>query len=175
MNAELLAAAKRGDVARVRARLSEGAEPNAAEFGTAMYWAARINSVQSMEALADAGAAIDPPRGDSAATAPLAAAAMKGHAAAVLWLLRRGADWRRIDMHGHSARDLAAQWGRTEATAALDDWIVENGADELQDTDEGVRYHTMTKMPCVSPALSALHMPRSLAVSSPLRAPWRLD
>ena len=144
MNAELLAAAKRGDVARVRARLSEGAEPNAAEFGTAMYWAARINSVQSMEALADAGAAIDPPRGDSAATAPLAAAAMKGHAAAVRWLLRRGADWRRIDMHGHSARDLAAQWGRTEATAALDDWIVENGAEELQDTDESVRYHTMT-------------------------------
>ena len=163
MNAELLAAAKRGDVARVRARLSEGAEPNAAEFGTAMYWAARINSVQSMEALADAGAAIDPPRGDSAATAPLAAAAMKGHAAAVLWLLRRGADWRRIDMHGHSARDLAAQWGRTEATAALDDWIVENGAaEELQDTDESVRYHTMTKMPCVSPALSVLYMPRSL-------------
>lgn len=128
MNAALLAVVKRGDLASVQEKLSHGADPEAVdEQGcSALHWAARQNYVDIMQVLSDAGVDID--RTSRHGATPLISAAMKGHTEAVKWLLSRGADWHMADAHGHTARDLAQQWERTEATLAIDAWILEHGS-----------------------------------------------
>jgi hypothetical protein len=66
---------------------------------------------------------------DSYDWTPVMAAAHGGCKDAVEWLLKKGADWRRVDGSGMSALDRALAKGKMGAAAAtcLEQWILEHG------------------------------------------------
>jgi Domain of unknown function (DUF4274)/Ankyrin repeats (3 copies) len=90
LSEELLNAAQRGEVERVRGLLARGASPSAKdrEAGSALHIAARVGNVEIVEALIAAGAKVE---NRSRAQTPLDCAASCGHVAVAEALMKAGA------------------------------------------------------------------------------------
>lgn len=97
-DAQLLEAAGKGDVVRIKELLSSSAQVNAVDTwgNTPLLNAAREGQVESARMLLDAGAEVD---GRGGAMTPLAAAALRGHTILVRLLIRKGA---RVDVIGEN-------------------------------------------------------------------------
>ena len=115
--------ARRGDMAAVRALLDEGplnvneGDP-AREHETPLHLAAAEGHVNVVEALLSAGAA--PSVTTTAGWTALHRAALWGQAGAAAALVRGGADFRVMEVHGATPRDVARQYGHQETVQFLD-------------------------------------------------------
>ena len=120
-------AARRGDIAEVRALLVQGADANAAHGDgmSALHWAAERGDVEVVEVLVHAGAVVD------AATrighyTPLHVASTVGQTAVIERLIKAGADvTAATSTSGVTPLHLAAASGSPAAVAAL----LDHGAD----------------------------------------------
>jgi ankyrin repeat protein len=124
---ELLDAARRGDVAAVRAYLKEGADPNAAlgDGLTALHLAAQQGNVEIAKILIDAGARVGAGTRIGRYT-PLHLAAEGAHTAVIQTLLAAKADPAAVATpSGSTPLHLAAKAMNGESAARL---LVENGA-----------------------------------------------
>ena len=115
----LIFAAERGDLARVRQLLRDGANPDAhdAAGNTALIFAARDGRLDMVRALLDHGASADWIDGEG--VTPLILAAFKNHPAIAELLLERGASPARHDQWGRNALDYALRRGADDAIARL--------------------------------------------------------
>lgn len=114
-------AAMRGDSARVRLLLKQGADVNAAQGDgmTALHWAASRGDASQVAMLAYAGARVDALTRNGNYT-PLHLAARGGRAAAVRALLKAGANPNAVTSAGGvTALHFAAGIGSTESILAL--------------------------------------------------------
>ena len=114
-------AAMRGDTARVRALIKQGADVNAAQGDgmTALHWAASRGDAAEVALLTYAGARVEALTRNGNYT-PLHLAARGGRAAAVKALLKVGANAKAVTSTGGATPlHLAAGIGSTEAIAAL--------------------------------------------------------
>lgn len=114
-------AAMRGDTARVRVLLRQGADVNGAQGDgmTALHWAATRGDANQITMLVYAGARLEASTRNGNYT-PLHLAARGGRAAAVKALLKAGADANAITSAGGATPlHLAAGIGSTESLAAL--------------------------------------------------------
>jgi ankyrin repeat protein len=114
-------AAMRGDTARVRMLLRQGADVNAAQGDgmTALHWAATRGDANQITMLVYAGARLEASTRNGNYT-PLHLAARGGRAAAVKALLKVGADARAVTSAGGATPlHLAAGIGSTESITAL--------------------------------------------------------
>lgn len=118
-------AAKRGDVAAVRALLKKGQKVNVAgtDGTTALHWAAHRKDATLMEVLLRAGA--DVKAANRYGATPLSLAAAHGHAAVIERLLKAGADPNTASAAGETVLMTVA---RTGSVAAID-LLVARGAD----------------------------------------------
>jgi ankyrin repeat protein len=122
---DLVAAAKAGDFAAVRAQLAEGADVDAAgaDGATALHWAVQHGESSIVDALL--GADARPDIATRNGVTPLAIAALSGSDELVSRLLEAGADPNERSEEGQTALMLAARNGRPEAVRVL----LERGAD----------------------------------------------
>ena len=114
-------AAMRGDTARVRTLLKQGADVNAAQGDgmTALHWAATRGDAAQIAMLTYAGARLEASTRNGNYT-PLHLAARGGRAAAVKALLKAGANAKAITTAGGTTPlHFAAGIGSTEAVTAL--------------------------------------------------------
>ena len=114
-------AAMRGDTARVRALLKQGADVNAAQGDgmTALHWAASRGDAAEVAMLVYAGARVEASTRNGNYT-PLHLAARGGRAAAVKALLKAGASAKATTSAGGATPlHLAAGIGSTESISAL--------------------------------------------------------
>jgi ankyrin repeat protein len=118
-------AARRGDVAAVRALLKQGADVNeaAGDGMTALHWAAERGDAELVSMLLSAGAN---PRATTrlGGYRPIHLASLGGHARATAALIAAGADANAATTTGASALMLAARSGSTDTVTRL----IENGA-----------------------------------------------
>ena len=99
-----------------------------------LYFAARSGDVRALEKAVAAGGDLNFKYDDKKAQTPLIAAAKHGHAAAVAWLLSRGAlDFRTTD--GNTAMHEAARFGHDRVVAAL----LDRGSDHFSRNAAGLR------------------------------------
>ncbi|HEV7919188.1 MAG TPA: ankyrin repeat domain-containing protein [Thermoanaerobaculia bacterium] len=109
VQADLIDAARGGDVRALQGALARGASPNAIDDGpngwTPLLHAIHKGQAGSVTALLDAGA--DPNRSSREGTTPLTMAAGYGYAPIVREPLHRGADPSLANARGETARDLA--------------------------------------------------------------------
>lgn len=121
----LIAAAKRGDEAAVRAQIRARSAINAAspDGTTALYWAARGDHVSIVRLLLGAGARVKD--ADRYGITPLALAAINGSAPVISALLDAGADATGRVGDGETVLMAAARTGRTDAAKLL----LDRGAD----------------------------------------------
>ena len=114
-------AAMRGDTARVRALIKQGADVNAAQGDgmTALHWAATRGDAAGVAMLAYAGARVEALTRNGNYT-PLHLAARGGRAAAVKALLKAGASAKAVTSAGGATPlHFAAAIGSTESITAL--------------------------------------------------------
>ncbi len=123
--AEIAAAASKGDTAAVERLLKSGADVNAqqADGATALQWAAYRGDVKLTERLLKAGA--KPGLGNHNGATPMWLAASHGDAAVIQVLLKGGADANEQLPLGRRPLMLAARSGSVEAVRAL----IDRGAD----------------------------------------------
>ena len=119
---DLWAAARAGDLPRIRALAAEGEDLDARDSLqlTALHWAATADRADACELLLELGA--DPESTDGSAATPLISGAFWGSAEACEVLLARGADPEARNQDGTRAGDLAEwTWGdeRRGATAFI--------------------------------------------------------
>lgn len=105
---------------------SAALDASAAVSEEGMMDAAVQGDVQQLKKLTEADPALLQARGDLGWT-PLHAAAVKGHEAAVKFLLEQGADPLAKDGSGRSAEELATLGGYTSIAKALADAAQEDG------------------------------------------------
>ena len=115
----LVAAAKSGDLARMRALLRDKAVVDQAEADgtTALHWAAHRNDAEAIELLLRAGAAVRAT--NRFGVFPLHLAAVNGSAAAIERLLRAGADPNGALPEGETALMTATRSGSVAAVKTL--------------------------------------------------------
>ncbi|MFD3546657.1 ankyrin repeat domain-containing protein [Streptomyces sp. NPDC058655] len=133
LSEQLVAAAGRGDGARVAALLRAGAEPGDAdaEGTTALYAAAVSGHSALVRMLLARGADPDAASGGPADGTPLCAAASWGDAATVRELLAHGADpGLREDGAGMSPLEWAVRGGHADAAGLLRGAVGEHTARE---------------------------------------------
>jgi ankyrin repeat protein len=119
---DLIAAAKSGDMAAVRALIEKRTNVNAAEVDgtTALHWAIRANDLSMAELLLRAGA--NPNAANRYGITPLSLAASAGNAPILSMLLRAGADAKAAEAllpDGEKLLMLAARTGNVETLQAL--------------------------------------------------------
>lgn len=116
-------AASKNDVAKIRALLNQGANPNEADQNgeTALIWAAQEGSLEAARLLVDGGAAVDQP-GHAQNTA-LLVAAYKGHLPVVQFLHSKGADIEASNASGETPLARAVVMNRTEVVH----WLLKQG------------------------------------------------
>ncbi len=117
---KLVAAAQRGDVARVAQALQSGAKPDSAERSvTALWWACQEGHAEVAKLLVSHGADVNFRDGDG--FTPLHQAVGGNHPELVLFLLERGADVNaRVQADGNStALHTAASYGLGECARVL--------------------------------------------------------
>ena len=124
-DADLIDAAKAGDLHAVRAEIEAGADVDArsSDGSTALHWAVEGHAVEIVDALLEAGA--DPTVASRNRVTPLSLAALTGDAAVIERLLAAGADPNERSEEGQTALMLAARNGRPDAVRLL----LEAGAD----------------------------------------------
>ncbi len=115
----LIDAVKAGDLARVQALLTEGANVNDAEPDgtTPLHWAAHGRQVQLTRLLLEAGAVANV--GNRYGVRPLSLAAVNGDAAVIEALLEAGANPNSSLMEGETVLMTAARSGSVEAVELL--------------------------------------------------------
>jgi ankyrin repeat protein len=115
----VVAAAKAGDRAAVRAALAQKADVNAAEPDgtTALHWAARADDRETVDLLLRAGARVDAV--NRYGVTPLALAAENGSAAMAQALLTAGADPNAVVGAGQTPLMTAARTGSLETVRLL--------------------------------------------------------
>lgn len=121
-NSHLVAAAKHGDIAKVRALLDNGADVNSRTTlfdDTSLILAAQYGHTAVTHLLLDRGADVNA-KGKGGQTA-LMAAARYGHTATVKILLQRGADVNTRSKDGATALSLARHERHTEIVRLLKD------------------------------------------------------
>lgn len=119
-SAALGAAARSGDVTRIKMEIASGTDVNRvdpATSRTALHWAAQEGQVEAIKALLDANA--DLAAIDRVGMAALAIAAKGGHAEATAVLLERGADPNLRDAAGGSPLLWAAGLGNSGTVELL--------------------------------------------------------
>jgi ankyrin repeat protein len=119
LSAQLISAARDGDVRAVRTLLARKANANAAEADgtTALHWAARNDSVEIADLLLQAGA--NPNAANRYGVTPLPLAATNGSAIMVEALLKAGASPNSAMGAGETALMAAARSGNLQAVKAL--------------------------------------------------------
>jgi uncharacterized protein len=117
--AELVAAARTGDGATVRAllRRETPADAQHVDGTTALHWAVRNDDRDTAAALLGAGA--DPRAANRYGITPLHLAAQNGSAAMIALLLEAGADANEIGIEGESVLMTAARTGVVDAARVL--------------------------------------------------------
>ena len=118
-NADLIASAKLGEVARVRELLSKGAAVNASDRRgmTPLMWASASGNLEVVQQLLERGAIVDRRAADG--TTALMLASANGFTEIVRALLGRGADVTAA-RGGVKARQLAFDRGHTDVVTLLD-------------------------------------------------------
>jgi ankyrin repeat protein len=132
----LAQAAARGDAAEVRSLLQGGADPNGADGSriTPLMWAGRAGSVESIRALAAAGAALDTRDQAVNGWTALVHAIHKGQDDAADALLAAGADPNVRCDGGSTALMFAAAYGNARMVRTL----LDRGADPHAEATGGV-------------------------------------
>lgn len=118
-NSRLLEAAKKADVAGVRAALSQHPDVNAAEpdGATALYWAAYRDNLAIADLLLAAGANVK--AANRYNVTPLSLACTNGNAALIERLLKAGADPNAVSEEGETALMTASLTGNEAAIKTL--------------------------------------------------------
>src|SRR5690606_7517052 len=124
-DADLIDAAKAGNLHAVRAEIEAGADVDArsSDGSTALHWAVEGHAVEIVDALLEAGA--DATVASRNRVTPLSLAALTGDAAVIERLLAAGADPNERSEEGQTALMLAARNGRPDAVRLL----LDRGAD----------------------------------------------
>ncbi|RSN68323.1 ankyrin repeat domain-containing protein [Candidatus Korarchaeum cryptofilum] len=120
LNRDLLKAAARGDLEKVRELLDKCADVNARdEFGcTPLRHAATIGNIDIVKFLVERGADIDAK--DKFGFTPLHCATSGGHLDIVKFLVERGADVNARDEDGRTSLDLARKYDRLDVVEFLE-------------------------------------------------------
>ena len=121
LDADLMAAVKADDAAKVRSLLARNAEPNVVDSGGAkepvLVTAVLKGNVDMVRALVEAGAFVDATTVHN--STPLSMAALKGRVEISKYLLQRGAKVEGVDPDGTTPLMLAARSGETDIVRAL--------------------------------------------------------
>jgi uncharacterized protein len=112
-------AARTGDLALLRSRLSEGVSPNARDpqGRTALFVAAAAGQIEAMRLLLDTGANVNLATPDG--RTPLIQAAISGQTRAVQLLIKTGADLNRRSRGSGTALEAAERLGHDDIAAIL--------------------------------------------------------
>ncbi len=133
LNAQLIEAAKAGNIEDVKRLLEQGAEVDAQDYyrETAMMWAARKGHLKIIEFLVGKGADVNA-RNNYGWTA-IMNAAWRGRVDVVEFLANKGVDVNVKNYNGETALMKAAFWGNSDNVRLL----AEHGADPGVKNDEG--------------------------------------
>jgi ankyrin repeat protein len=158
MSDELLQAAAAGDVARLRAALAAGADPDARDDdgATALMRAAHAGRLDAVRALIDAGASVNAtdPRGWGALSKSVYNPELdRGFADVVQALIAAGADVEAPIGYGIRPLMLAAGYGET----AVVEKLLAAGADVLARNDGGLTALMMVKEKFYVDVINLLH------------------